>query len=69
VPGGVGALDVLKDKTLLQWLQSAHTTSRFTTSVCSGSLILAAAGLLPGMTAATHWNLMGLFTIQGVVGV
>jgi len=69
VPGGVGALDVLKDKTLLQWLQSAHTTSRFTTSVCSGSLILAAAGLLPGMTATTHWNLMDKLTELGAVPI
>lgn len=58
VPGGVGTRALLKDDVLLDWLRSAHATSRFTTSVCSGSLLLAAAGLLDGLTATTHWGAM-----------
>ena len=67
VPGGVGALDFLEDEVLLDWLRSVHTTSRYTTSVCSGSLILAAAGLLPGLTATTYWAFMDKLTELGAV--
>jgi putative intracellular protease/amidase len=67
VPGGVGALDFLEDEVVRDWLRSVHTTSRFTTSVCSGSLILAAAGLLPGLTATTYWAFMDKLTELGAV--
>ena len=56
VPGGLGTRRLLADDVLLDWLRTAHVTSRFTTSVCTGSLLLAAAGLLDGLTAATHWG-------------
>lgn len=57
VPGGVGTRALLEPGTpILAWVQEAHATSRFTTSVCTGSLVLAAAGLLNGLTAATHWG-------------
>ncbi len=39
----------------MEWLRRAHDRSRMTTSVCTGSLVLAAAGLLEGLTATTHW--------------
>lgn len=58
VPGGIGTRAQLKDDVLLDWLRTAHTSSRFTTSVCTGSLLLAAAGLLNGLTATTHWGAM-----------
>lgn len=58
VPGGVGSRQLLKDDVLLDWVRASHATSRFTTSVCTGSLILAAAGLLEGLTATTHWGAM-----------
>lgn len=55
-PGGIGTRALLDDAPVLDWVRGAHATSRFTTSVCTGSLVLAAAGLLDGLTAATHWG-------------
>jgi putative intracellular protease/amidase len=46
VPGGVGTRALLDDDRMLDWVRSVHSTSRYTTSVCTGSLVLAAAGLL-----------------------
>ncbi len=56
VPGGAGTRVLLEDDPILDWLVNAHPTTRFTTSVCTGSLVLAAAGLLDGRKAATHWG-------------
>ena len=56
VPGGMGTRALLADHPILPWLRTAHATTRFTTSVCTGSLVLAAAGLLDGLTATTHWG-------------
>lgn len=56
VPGGVGTRVLTADERLLGWLRTAHETTRFTTSVCTGSLLLGAAGLLDGLTATTHWG-------------
>ena len=54
IPGG--AVDsVMEDAAVQDWIRRADRTSQWTTSVCSGSLILAAAGILAGRTAATHW--------------
>ena len=44
-----------------------HATTRFTTSVCTGSLLLASAGLLDGLTAATHWGTVGEIEGYGAV--
>ena len=54
-PGGVGTRTLQHEQSVLAWLQRAHATTRFTTSVCTGSLVLGAAGLLQGLTATTHW--------------
>jgi transcriptional regulator GlxA family with amidase domain len=55
VPGGYGTRALLKHEPLLDWIRQAHETSKYTTSVCTGSLLLAAAGLLDGVPATTHW--------------
>jgi len=57
VPGGIGTRAVIADPghPLLGWVRSTYATTRFTTSVCTGALVLAAAGLLEGLTATTHW--------------
>ncbi len=48
IPGGIGTRALLEDERLLGWVRSAHETSEWTTSVCTGSLVLAAAGVLDG---------------------
>ena len=55
VPGGFGTRALLDDDEILSWIRGAHETSTWTTSVCTGSLLLAAAGLLDGLEATTHW--------------
>jgi cyclohexyl-isocyanide hydratase len=55
VPGGIGCHDVMDDQDVLAWLKDISASARFTTSVCTGSLILAAAGLLEGYRATSHW--------------
>jgi transcriptional regulator GlxA family with amidase domain len=58
VPGGVGELAMREDERVVAWLRGAHETSRYTTSVCTGSLVLAAAGILDRVRATTHWLAM-----------
>jgi transcriptional regulator GlxA family with amidase domain len=55
VPGGPGQAELMTDGPVHEWLRAADATSTWTTSVCTGSLILAAAGLLAGRRATTHW--------------
>jgi putative intracellular protease/amidase len=55
VPGGRGTRRLMDDESMLGWLRRAHQSSRWTTSVCTGSLLLAAAGLLDGRRATSHW--------------
>src|SRR6185437_7467338 len=55
-PGGIGTRVLINDAEVLDWVREAHAHSRFTTSVCTGSVVLAAAGLLNGLTATTHWR-------------
>ena len=57
VPGGsTGTMDVMQSERTLGWLRTAHLTSQWTTSVCTGAFILGAAGLLQGLHATTHWG-------------
>ncbi|MFI6011042.1 DJ-1/PfpI family protein [Streptomyces sp. NPDC051243] len=55
VSGGPGQSALMEDEQLLGWLRAVDATSTWTTSVCSGSLLLAAAGLLRGRRATSHW--------------
>jgi transcriptional regulator GlxA family with amidase domain len=55
VPGGFGNRVLLEHEPLHEWIRGVHETSTWTTSVCTGSLLLAAAGLLDGAAATTHW--------------
>jgi putative intracellular protease/amidase len=55
IPGGIGTRALMHDQAILDWIRNAHETSQFTTSVCTGSLLLAAAGLLKGRRATTHF--------------
>jgi putative intracellular protease/amidase len=55
-PGGHGTQALMDDQRVLDWVRAAHPTTTYTTSVCTGSIVLAAAGLLDGLTATTHWG-------------
>ena len=55
VPGGLGTRRHLDDPELMRWLSKAHSSSTWTTSVCTGALLLGAAGALDGKRATTHW--------------
>jgi len=65
VPGGVGTRALVHDAAILDWIRAAHETSRFTTSVCTGSLLLAAAGVLDGLSATTHFSARQLLAKYG----
>ena len=58
VPGGEGNRPMLDDDEVLEWVRGAHEGSEWTTSVCTGALVLAAAGILDGKRATTHWAFM-----------
>ncbi|OBK93960.1 thiamine biosynthesis protein ThiJ [Mycobacterium asiaticum] len=55
VPGGIGTRVLIGDETISGWLRAVHPGTIFTTSVCTGALLLGGAGLLDGLTATTHW--------------
>jgi len=68
-PGGTGTRALETDQRVLDWVRTAHQSSTFTTSVCTGSVVLAAAGLLDGLTATTHWGARDLLTKHGATPV
>jgi putative intracellular protease/amidase len=67
VPGGFGTRALMGDERMLAFVRNAHEGSQWTTSVCTGSLVLGAAGLLDGLEATTHWAAMDTLASTGAV--
>jgi cyclohexyl-isocyanide hydratase len=65
VPGGRGQMELMRDRAVLDFLRSHGRDARYVTSVCTGALVLGAAGLLEGYEAATHWAFMDLLPLFG----
>jgi cyclohexyl-isocyanide hydratase len=69
VPGGYGQIALMDDTETLDFLRRHAEGARYVTSVCTGSLLLGAAGLLRGYRAATHWMYMDLLPAYGAIAV
>jgi transcriptional regulator GlxA family with amidase domain len=69
VPGGFSTMEHARDEKVLDWVRKAHQTATWTTSVCSGAIILAAAGLLADKRATSHWAALGALKALGVKAV
>jgi transcriptional regulator GlxA family with amidase domain len=67
VPGGIGTRAMMNDTQLVDWVRTAHETTQWTCSVCTGSLVLGAAGLLDGLEATTHWMAMATLASTGAL--
>lgn len=67
VPGGFGTDDMVNDEDMLAFLQKQASDAQYITSVCTGSLVLGAAGLLRGYRAATHWTAMDYLQAFGAI--
>jgi cyclohexyl-isocyanide hydratase len=65
VPGGVGTDDMINDREMLDFLRRQAEAAKYITSVCTGSLVLGAAGLLRGYRATTHWTAMDFLSEFG----
>ncbi len=65
VPGGYGTRALLEDARFLDWVRAASGAASWTASVCTGSLVLAAAGLLDGLEATTHWDAVDALAALG----
>jgi cyclohexyl-isocyanide hydratase len=68
-PGGPGAVEMIQDEAVLSFLREKSLTSQYITAVCTGSLILAAAGLLKGIKATTHWSVRDELAMLGATVV
>ncbi len=69
VPGGSGVDPLLNDRDMLEFLRRQAEKARYVTSVCTGALLLGAAGLLKGYRATTHWLSMDLLPLFGAIPV
>src|SRR6202795_1957953 len=67
VPGGAGTDDMVNDEEMLDFLRKQALGAKYVTSVCTGSLVLGAAGLLNGYRAATHWTAMDFLSAFGAI--
>lgn len=65
IPGGLSTRQFLEHEPILRWIRRVHQGTQFTTSVCTGSLLLGAAGLLDGLPATTHWLARDLLATYG----
>jgi len=65
VPGGPGEVAARAGGSVLEWVAAAHEHASWTTSVCTGSLVLAAAGVLAGRRATSHWLALGQLRALG----
>lgn len=69
VPGGMTTMEHARDERLLDWVRRAHRTATWTASVCSGSIVLAAAGLLTGKRATSHWMALPALKALGAIPI
>ena len=69
IPGGPGQLEAMDDAVLIDFVKRAAAGARFVTSVCTGSFILAAAGLLKGKRATSHWMVLDQLELLGAIPV
>jgi transcriptional regulator GlxA family with amidase domain len=69
VPGGPGTRAMLEPGPVTEWIAEAHRTSVWTTSVCTGALLLGTAGVLDGLEATTHWSALDLLGTLGATPV
>jgi transcriptional regulator GlxA family with amidase domain len=69
MPGGMTTVEHARDEALLDWVRQAHRGATWTASVCSGSVILAAAGLLNGKRATSHWLALPILKTLGVIAI
>jgi cyclohexyl-isocyanide hydratase len=67
VPGGPGQQDLMEDEVVLSFLRRQAETAKYVTSVCTGSLVLGAAGLLQGKRATCHWNALEHLKLLGAI--
>ncbi len=69
VPGGPGSRDLRTREPLISWIREIHQTTQWTTSVCTGAILLGLAGLLDGIEATTHWAFVGDIVQLGAIPV
>ena len=69
IPGGTDMSHVTADEEVLDWVRQAHETTTWTTSVCTGALVLGAAGVLDGKRATTHWSARDRLASYGAIPV
>jgi transcriptional regulator GlxA family with amidase domain len=67
VPGGGAATSLSQEQDIIHWIKAIHKTTQWTTSVCTGSLILGAAGILQGTQATTHWAVLDRLNLWGAI--